>query len=81
MFCPDPSPVEMFWGWLRRELRLVDLVDLRKKRRILGKAAYTLRVKKLLKTQKAQLVAKNIAKRFRKACQQVYDKTGAAADN
>ena len=59
----------------------MDLADLRKKRRILGKAAYTMRVKKVLKTQKAHLVAKNIAKRFRKACQQVYDRSGAAADN
>ena len=41
----------------------------------------TMRVKKVLKTQQAQLVAKNIAKRFRKACQQVYDRSGAAADN
>ena len=30
---------------------------------------------------KAQTVAKNIAVRFRKACKQVVDRKGAAADN
>ena len=28
---PDLNPVEMFWGWLRRKLRLMGLADLRKK--------------------------------------------------
>ena len=78
---PDLNPVEMFWGWLRRKLRLMDLADLRKKRRPLGKAAYTQRVKRVIKSQKAQTVAKNFANRFRKACQQVVDWHGAAADN
>ena len=78
---PDLNPVEMFWGWLRRKLRLLDLADLRKKRRPLGKTAYTARVKGVIKSSKAQAVAKNIAKRFRKACQQVARRGGAAADN
>ena len=41
---PDLNPVEMFWGWLRKKLRSMDLEDLRKKRRPLGKTAYTARV-------------------------------------
>ena len=78
---PDLNPVEMFWGWLRRKLRLMDLADLRKKRRPLGKATYIARVKGVIKSAKAQKVARNIAKRFRKACQQVDRRGGAAADN
>ena len=42
---------------------------------------YTAMVKQVLKTQKAQTVAKNVAGRFRKACKQVVDRGGAAADN
>ena len=78
---PDLNPIEMFWGWLRRKLRQMDLADLRLKRRPLGKLAYTTRVKKVIKSQKAQEVAKNYAKRLRKTCQQVVDRKGAAADN
>ena len=78
---PDLNPIEMFWGWLRRKLRQMDLADLRLKRRPLGKLAYTTRVKKVIKSQKAQEVARNYAKRLRKTCQQVVDRKGAAADN
>ena len=78
---PDLNPVEMFWAWLRRKLRLMDLKDLRDKNRPLGKTAYTMRAKRVIKSQKAQTVAKNIAGRFRKACKQVSDRRGAAADN
>ena len=78
---PDLNPVEMFWGWLRKKLRGMDLADLRAKRRPLGKAAYVARVKSVIKTQKAQAVAKNFAKRLRAACEQVVSRRGAAADN
>ena len=27
----------MFWGWLRKRLRALDLIDMRKKRKPLGK--------------------------------------------
>ena len=78
---PDLNPVEMFWSWLRRKLRAMDLVDLRKKRRPLGKTAYTVRVKSVMRTQRAQTVAKGFAKAFRKACRQVVSRKGAAADH
>ena len=78
---PDLNPVEIFWGWLRKKLRSMDLEDMRKKRRLLGKTAYTARVKGVLKSAKAQTVAKNVAGRFRNACKQVVDRKGAAADN
>ena len=58
----------MFWGWLRKKLRSMDLEDLRKKRRLLDKTAYVARVKGALKSAKAQTVAKNVAGRFRKSC-------------
>ena len=78
---PDLNPVEMFWGWLRSKLRLMDLTDMRQKRRTLGKTAYTARVKAVMKSQKAQAVSKSFTKRFRTACKQVVDRRGAAADN
>ena len=78
---PDLNPVEMFWAWLRKKLRLMDLADLHKKRRPLGKPAYILRVKSVTRTQKAQSVGKNCALQVRKACQQVVDRKGAASDN
>lgn len=78
---PDLNPVEMFWGWLRKKLRQMDLADLRSKRRPLGKTAYVARIKGVIRTRKAQVVAKNFAKRFRKACEQVIARKGAAADN
>ena len=78
---PDLNPVEMFWGWLRKKLRSMDLEDMRKKRRLLGKTACTARVKGVLKSAKAQTVAKNVTGSFRKSCKQVVDRNGAAADN
>ena len=29
---PDLNPIEMFWGWIRKKLRSMDLADLRTKR-------------------------------------------------
>ena len=42
---PDLNPVEMFWGWMRKKLRRMDLADLRKKRKPLGKVAYHAKLK------------------------------------
>ena len=50
---PDFSPIEMFWGWLRKQLRHMDLEDLRKKRPLMDKAGYTARVKSIMRSQKA----------------------------
>ena len=55
---PELNPIESFWGWLRQQLRLRDLQDLRAGRPALGKTAYKIRVKNLLRTKKAQKVAK-----------------------
>ena len=59
----------------------VYLADLRLKRRRIGKSAYIIRVKNVMKTEKSQAVAMNFARRFRTACQQVLKRGGAAADN
>ena len=60
---------------------MMDLADLRTKRRPLGKTAYVQRVKGVIRSQKAQQAAKKFAARFRTTCKQVFDRDGAAADN
>ena len=60
---------------------MMDLADLRAKRRPLGKTAYVQRVKSFIRSQKAQQAAKKFAARFRRTCKQVLDRDGAAADN
>ena len=76
---PDLNPVELFWGWLRRKLRHMDLADLHQKRRPLGKTAYTMRVKGVIKSQKAQTVAKNFAGRLRKGMQAGGEEKGSCS--
>ena len=78
---PDLSPVEMFWSWARRQLRLMDLADMKKKRPPLGKTAYIQRMKILFRGKKAQQVAGNCAKKFRSVCLKVIKNKGAAAGN
>ena len=78
---PDLNPTEMFWSWLRRQLNAMDLQDLKHKRPVLGKAAYTARVRGLLRSRKAQGVASRCASKFRNSCIQVINNKGAAAGN
>lgn len=77
--CPDLNPIEQFWGWLRRRLRLRDLEDLRKGRPVIGKTAYRVRVKAILRSKAAQNVAKAKFNRLKKVCQEVFLKKGAAS--
>lgn len=76
---PDLNPIEVFWSWLRRELRRRDLEDCKRKRPALTKAQYTSRVKAILQSRTANRKAANIAKGFRKVCKEVLKKKGAAA--
>ena len=62
---PDLNPVEKFWSWLRRELLALDLKDLKTGRPALGKTAFKKRVRSLCRTQKAKLVAQNVARSWR----------------
>ena len=50
---PDLNPVEKFWGWLRRELLIRDLADLKARRAVLGPSAYKARVTAIMKSKKA----------------------------
>ena len=74
---PDLNPVELFWAWLRKKLRSMDLADAIAKKAVLGKTAYRARVVRVLKTTKAQTVAANIAKCFRRTCKRIVDGKGA----
>ena len=78
---PDLNPVEMFWGWLRNKLRVMDLADLRARRPPLSKAAYVRRVQGVLRSRRAQAVASRFAGRLRKTCEAVVATGGAAARN
>ena len=75
---PDLNPIEMFWAWARRQLRLMDLEDMRLGRAPLGMPAYVRRVKALFRRQKAQSVAKQCAMKFRSKCKAVVENGGAA---
>jgi len=78
---PDLNPVEMFWGWARRQIRLKDLHDLKMNRPPLGKTAYVQRVKTMFRGAKAQKMAKQFARKFRGTCLEVIKRKGAAAHN
>ena len=76
---PDLNPVERLWGWLKRKLRKMDLQDILQKRPVLGKTAYKARVRSVLASKKAQEIAATYARGFRKVCQTVVKKRGAAS--
>ena len=81
--CGNKADVQtlQFWEWIRKKLRKMDLPDFRNKRTPLNKAAYITRVKGVMRSHKAQSVARSCAARFRKTCKQVVERGGAAADN
>ena len=76
---PDLNPVELFWGWLRRRLRTLDLKDLVAKKPLLGKMAYKARVARVCQSQRAQRVAAACAKNLRTVCLKVIRNNGAAS--
>ena len=76
---PDLNPVEKFWAFLRRRLRMRDLADLKAKRKPLSKTAYKARVRVVCSAAKAQQVAKNCSRSLRKTCLEVIAKHGAAS--
>ena len=53
--------------------------DLRARRKVVGKTAYTLRVKKLLSSSRAQQVARDTALGFKRVCRQVIKNKGDAS--
>jgi transposase len=76
---PDLNPIEKFWGWLRRDLARRDLKDLSDGKPVPPKKLYLKRVQAVLRSRRAQEVASNCAKRFRKDCQEVSDNGGQAS--
>lgn len=76
---PDLNPIEKFWSWVRKQLRAQDFEDLRAGRDVPCKADYTGRVKRLLRSAKAQKAASNIAGGLRKVCHEVVHKKQGAA--
>ena len=77
MYSPDLNPIEKFWSWLGKELRRRDLKDLCEGRPVLGKIAYRLRVKAVLRSPKSQQVASRCAGTLKKVCKAVVAKKGA----
>ena len=75
---PDLNPIEMYWSWLRKRLRAMDLDDLRNKRPPVQKFGLKMRVHALLRTTKAKQVAKNCWGTFRSKCLECVRKRGAA---
>ena len=76
---PDLNPVERFWGWLRRQLRLRDLKDLKDRRPPVTKAGLRARVRQICRTKRAQAKARNFARGLRKVWQTVVQKRGGAS--
>ena len=74
---PDLNPVESYWGWLRRRLLAMDLNDALKKRPVLDKKAWAARVRRTVKTKRAQRVASSYANSFRATCSLFVRKQGA----
>ena len=76
---PDLNPVEKFWAWLRKKLGKMDLDDLVNDRPVPGPTAYQERARRVLKSPKAQQVAKNIFRGFRKTALDIKNRRGQAA--
>jgi len=78
---PDLNPVEKFWAWVRKALHRKDLEDLMKKRAVPGRMAYKERVRRLSRSPKAEQVAKNIYRGFRKTALDVKNRWGQASSH
>ena len=75
---PDLNPVELYWSWVRKKLRLMDLADLRAGRPPIRKAGLKVRVRALLQTPAAKTVAMNTFGTLRQKCLDVKRHKGRA---
>ena len=75
---PDLNPVERFWSWLKKKLRHMDLTDALRGKPALTKPAYRARVRGVLRSKKAQHIAKTYANSLRTVCKAVLKNRGAA---
>ena len=76
---PDLNPVEMFWAWLRKRLRALDLDDFVKRRPVPGKEAYRVRVRRVLRSRQAQDVASKCFASLHKTAVEVDANEGGAS--
>ena len=76
---PDLNPVEQVWAHLRKKLKAMDLADAVAKKPVLGKTAYMMRIRSVVKSKRFQVMAANVARGLRKTCREVVRKRGAAA--
>jgi len=76
---PDLNPVEMFWAWLRKRLRALDLDDFVKRRPVPGKEAYKARVRRVLRSRQAQVVASKCFASLHKTAVEVDANEGGAS--
>ena len=70
--------MELYWSWVRKKLRLMDLADLRAGRPPIRKAGLKVRVRALLRTPLAKRVAMNTFGTLRKKCEDVRKNRGRA---
>ena len=75
---PDLNPVELYWAWLKKHLRAMDLKDAVAKKPVISKVLYKQRIRAVIKSQKSQQVAAACAKKWVKTCQRVFAANGAA---
>ena len=76
---PDLNPVELFWGWLRKQLRRMDMADFIRGRPPVTRAGLKARVRGLVQTLRAKRVAAQCFLSLAKTCQAVKRKRGAAS--
>ena len=78
---PDLNPIERIGAWLKKKLRAMDLAGALEARFVLGKTAYIECARRVLKSSRAQSVAKNQANTWHKVCKAIVQKKGAAGGN
>ena len=78
---PDLNPVERFWSWVRKQMKKKDLEDFRAKRPPLTKTAYRQRLRTLLRSPRAVIVAKNHFNSLPKTCTIVVNRRGAHSNS
>ena len=74
---PDFNPVGKMWGWLRKRLRPMGLMDLKSKGQAPGKAAYKRRIRNLVNTKSAQGAAAKFVLRLKSVSKVVVKGNGA----
>ena len=75
---PDLNPVELFWSWLKKKLREMDLEDLRGGRPPITKSGMKRRVRALLRKPETKRIAQNMFDKLRSKCVELARRGGDA---